>query len=111
MVRYNGYGTDSLIDGTSTVYDNGGINFSIINTRFTVTKAGLYHFEGTQSKEIDGNNSSTNWIQKTMPFISVNGGAPLALNSIFSIYKIPLNLSCLLVLIFTWPLVHMYFLK
>ncbi|MBP6233471.1 MAG: hypothetical protein KA428_09405 [Chitinophagaceae bacterium] len=88
MVRYNGYGTDSLIDGTSTVYDNGGINFSIINTRFTVTKAGLYHFEGTQSKEIDGNNSSTNWIQKTTPFISINGGAPLALNSIFSIYKI-----------------------
>lgn len=87
MIRYTGYGTDSLIDGTSTVYDNGGINFNFINSRFTVTTAGLYHFEGTESKEIDLN-SPTNWTQKIVPTISVNGGAPLALNSFFSHYGI-----------------------
>jgi len=85
MVRYTGYGTDSLIEGFSIVYDNGGINFNFINTRFTVTKAGLYHFEGSESKEINLN-TVTNWTQKIVPSISVNGGAPLALNSFFSYY-------------------------
>jgi hypothetical protein len=55
------------------LYDNGGISFSVINTRFTVTKAGLYHFEGTMTSQesFDGNNSSL-YALKPRAFISVS---------------------------------------
>jgi hypothetical protein len=53
MIRYTGFGTDSLLNGSSTLYDNGGINFNPFTTQFTVTKAGLYHFEGVMTSYED----------------------------------------------------------
>jgi hypothetical protein len=49
MVRYNGFGLDSLINGANILYDNGTISYNFITTGFTISKSGLYHFEGTAS--------------------------------------------------------------
>ncbi|HEV7779841.1 MAG TPA: hypothetical protein VGO58_01175 [Chitinophagaceae bacterium] len=83
MVRFAEVEDDSLISETSTLYDNGAINFNFINTRFTVTKSGLYHFEGNLHV---GSVPATTTSERTVaPVVSVmvNGGSKIYLASSF----------------------------
>jgi hypothetical protein len=83
MIRYTGFGIDSLIDGSTIVYDNGGINFNFINTQFTVTKAGLYHFEGTAQIEIPFESPTSTQHIGLRVFLSLNSQPPIPLNSVW----------------------------
>jgi hypothetical protein len=88
MVRFAGFGSDSLIDGTTTLYDNGGINFNIVNTRFTVTTAGLYHFEGlvTSRQAVSQGVPPQYYILSPRVFVSIDNNSLIELASTTSLF-------------------------
>jgi hypothetical protein len=83
MVRFANVEEDSLVSETNTLYDNGAINFSLINTRFTVLKSGLYHFEGSLYVSSTVTISPTERRVAPNVSIAVNGGSKIYLGSSF----------------------------
>ncbi|NOT50502.1 MAG: hypothetical protein HOP10_04405 [Chitinophagaceae bacterium] len=90
FIRYSSYGqfpnNDSLINGTTTLYDNGSINFNFITTDFTVTKSGLYHFEGTMSGTNDAVEEGHRLLIFLEPYIFINNTTLIPLTSFSEYY-------------------------
>ena len=87
MVKFNGFGTDSLMDGATTAYDNGTMVFGLVNTRFSVNKSGLYHFEGTMMSTVSTSGESYTMMRPKV-FMSINNGPAFRLASATSIYSL-----------------------